>query len=404
MGSKGRYFAGVLSLAAILAAACGSTPTTTGSTATGKPIIIGVDQDSSGPSAFYSTIATSSIYTAVSQINKAGGVINNRPFQIIAESDSGQPSQAPTVVQHLIQEGAVAIIMNSGSASTLQVKSLLSTSKVVGMAPLNTNPNIPLPPDNAYAFSASATQQDLNHVTTAAMKAAGVTKPGFIYDDTATIAGLISGTNQDYVNAGMPFVDSEKVPANATDVSAQMARLVSKGADGIFLLTLGGPVDSVVLNNLYDVAPKMKKFAGQQLCGEASNKLAKPEALDGTYCASQITLNNPRTKEADTVLRATLGTGYAGMGTYYAQGYQGPYTLMKAIQLAGTADDPSKIKDGMEKITKLTAYWGGPNFTLSYSSTKHNGSDGLCAYEFDVFKGNVVGGPWSTYQPTCAAS
>lgn len=396
MSPRGRLLGGLLTTFAFVITACG-----TASPGVGAPIIIGVDEDTSGPSAFYSTLATSSIQTAVAQINKNGGVINNRPFQVIAESDSGQPSQAPTVVQHLIQEGAVAILMNSGSASTLQVKALLSSSKVVGLAPLNTNPTIPLPPNNDYVFSASATEHDLDVVITAAMKVVGVAKPALIIDDTATIAGLVAGVTADYTAAGLPLVDTEKVPANATDVSAEMARLVSKGADGIFLLTLGGPVDSVVLNDLYNVAPSMKKFSGQQLCGEASNKIATAAALNGTYCASQITLDNPRTKSADSALKAALGSSYQGMGTYYAQGYQGPYTLMKAIQLAASVT-PSQIKTGMEMISKLPVYWGGPNFTLSYSPTKHNGSDGLCAYEFNVYKGNVLGPPSTVYQPTCS--
>ena len=401
MSPNGRVLTAALALVAISLVACGGAPAATNQTANGKAILIGIDNDTSGPSSPYSTLALASVRTAIDQINSHGGVIDSRPFKLIEDSDNGQPSQAPTVVQHLIQQGAVAIIMNSGSASMLQVKPILTQSKIVGMAPLNTNPNIPLPPNNEFAFSASATQQNLDQVITAAMQKAGAKKPAFIYDDTATIAGLISGTVKDYQDAGVPFVDQEKVAANATDVSAQMARLSSKGADSVFILTLGGPIDAVILNGLYDAAPKLMKFAGQQLCGEASNKLAKPEALNGTYCSSQVVLDNPRTKEADAALKKALGSNYQGMGTYYAQGYEAPYLFMKAIQLGGKPDDSAAIRDGMEKVTKLPVYWGGPNFTLSYSPTKHNGSDGNCAYEISIFKGNVVGSPWKTYQPTC---
>src|SRR6267378_3326046 len=92
MAPKGRSLTSLLGMVAVLTLACGSTPAPTAQQATGKPIIIGVDNDTSGPSAFYSTLAFSSIQTAVAQINKHGGVINNRPFQIISESDNGQPS------------------------------------------------------------------------------------------------------------------------------------------------------------------------------------------------------------------------------------------------------------------------------------------------------------------------
>ena len=397
-GQNERRALGALSTLAVLLVAigCGQTQ----SAGQGKPIIIGVVNDSSGPSSPFSTIAIKAIEVAVNEINNHGGVINNRPFQLIQESDSGQPSQAPTVVQHLIQQGAAAIIMNSGSASTLQVKSLLSESKVVGLAPLNGNPNIPLPPNNDYAFLASAPQNVLDIVTIAAMQKAGVKKPAFVIDDSATIAGLLPGTTKDFTDAGLPFVDIEKVPANATDASAQVARLVSKGADAMFLITNGGAINSVILNSLYDVAPKMWKFSGQTLCGDPANKLAKPEALDGTICSGQVTLDNPRTKVADSILKAKLGSSYPGIGTYYAQGYQTPYTLMKAFQLSGT-DNAAALKDGMEKISKLPAYYGGPSFTLTYTPTKHNGFDGNCAYAINIYKGNTLGPLWTTYQPVC---
>jgi branched-chain amino acid transport system substrate-binding protein len=49
------------------------TPTT--GAATGEPIIIGLDQDSTGPGASYSNIAGKTIRLAVQDINDKGGVM-----------------------------------------------------------------------------------------------------------------------------------------------------------------------------------------------------------------------------------------------------------------------------------------------------------------------------------------
>jgi branched-chain amino acid transport system substrate-binding protein len=87
------------------------------------------------------------IAAAVGQINKTGGVLNHRPLKVISGTDGGQATDAPTVVQSLLDQGAVAIIMASASPSFLQVKAIVQKAQVPTISPINTNPGSPQPPN-----------------------------------------------------------------------------------------------------------------------------------------------------------------------------------------------------------------------------------------------------------------
>jgi branched-chain amino acid transport system substrate-binding protein len=78
--------------------------------------------------------------------------------------------------------------------------------------------------------------------------------------------------------------------------------------------------------------------------------------------------------------------------------------LKLAIEKAGGVDDPKKLNEAIQGITKYPATFGQANFTLSFSKDKHLGADGLCGLSLIQFgSDNRPKGPWSTYQPPCAS-
>src|ERR1700716_1445769 len=71
---------------ALALSACGGTATSSNPPATGKQILVGVLDDTSGAAAPYSSLTDRGIRTAVDEINASGG-INGRPIKLIFESD-----------------------------------------------------------------------------------------------------------------------------------------------------------------------------------------------------------------------------------------------------------------------------------------------------------------------------
>lgn len=397
-----RYLAMVGAL--LVAAACGGTASNPGATAaTGTPFVIGVDYDNSGPASPSSLPAFQALEAAADQVNKNGGVgSRHQPFKIISQSDNGAATNAPAVVQSLLDQGAQVIVMASSSGSFLQVKPIIQKAQVVAYSPNNVNPTITQQPNADYTYIQAPPSTAFTGQIAQALVKLKSQKTGVIVDNAPADALNVPIVQQSFKDAGLNVVDLETIPTNASDTTAAMSRLVSKGVDAVYVITQGGAVDTAIWTGLYQVAPKMTKVTNFT-CGDTSDKVTTPAALDGTICLSAVTLDNPRTKEADAVLKKALGSSYEGMNTYYSQGYEAPYTLAEAIKLGGGTDVAS-IKAGMEKITNLPAYWGGPKFTLTFSPSKHNGSNGDCAYNFNVYKGNTVGPSWKLYQPACTGS
>jgi branched-chain amino acid transport system substrate-binding protein len=96
-------------MVALALSACGGTSAPTTSTATGKPIIVGVLDDTSGAAAPYSSLTDRGVKAAVDDINANGG-IGGRPIKLIFESDGNVPANSPALVQKMIQGGAKYII------------------------------------------------------------------------------------------------------------------------------------------------------------------------------------------------------------------------------------------------------------------------------------------------------
>ena len=119
MARSSRSVAIVSALVAVMVAFAGcskkndaETPTT--GAATGEPIIIGLDQDSTGPGASYSNISGKTIRLAVQEINDKGGVLG-RPLKLVVENDESDPTKVPATIQKLVSQGAKLLLLQSGS-------------------------------------------------------------------------------------------------------------------------------------------------------------------------------------------------------------------------------------------------------------------------------------------------
>jgi branched-chain amino acid transport system substrate-binding protein len=386
---------------AIVVSACGGSASM--GTASGPPIPIGVLVDTSGPSSQYSLIVLNGIRTAVERINASGGVLGH-PLKLIEESDGGAPSQSPTVVHHLLDQHVKAVLLASGSTSALQAKSAIEQAQVLAFSPANTNFAIANPPDNTYVYMAAVDSKVQGTLFATAMKKAGSQKVAILIDDSPAQTANFPPYLAAIKDAGMTVVDVEKVSLTTTDVSAQISRIKNAAPDTFFGLTVGGQIDSILWSAVSDQLPNVKlRFAGSASCSEPQIwKLAKPNAYDGVICGANISLDNKRTAEADRLIRAHVGSTYLGITAYDAQGFDGPYVLKAAIENAGSIDNASAFKDGMDKIRGYQPHWGNTTFTLSFGASKHNGADGNCGFVFEVFKGNAPGPAWPVYQPPCS--
>ncbi|GAA0733564.1 ABC transporter substrate-binding protein [Dactylosporangium roseum] len=368
-------------------------------TATGAPIIIGLDEDSTGPGASYSTIAGKTIRLAVQDINDKGGVMG-RPLQLVVENDESDPTKVPAVLQKLAGHGAKALLLQSGSAAILQAKSTLTQLGLPAIAPTGVTATLVTPPDHELIYMLANTTNDWAEVYCGAFKAANITKLGVLTDDTTTIAALDKALFA--AMSCVQIVATEKGAANASDLSAQVARLKNAKPDAVLVTSVGGQFEVLAQNTLGSQMAGVKRFSLASIGNQPSSwKLAAPGSLNGLIFMGSINTDNPRTKELIKVLQAKYGKDY-DITAYDAQAWDAVHLLKQAIEKAGGPDDPKKLNAAIQSVQGYPAAFGQANFTLSFSAEKHLGADGPCGLSLVEFgSDNKPKGPWATYQPPC---
>ena len=394
---------GCLALLALAVSGCGTDKSggeqPTNGTATGAPIVIGMDEDSTGPGASYSTIAGKTIRLAVQDINNKGGVLG-RPLNLVVENDESDPTKVPAVLQKLASRGAKALFLQSGSAAIIQAKSTLTTLGLPAIAPTGVTSTLVTPPNNELIYMLANTTDDWADVYCGAFKAANITKLGVLTDDTTTIAALNKALFA--AMSCVQIVATEKGAANASDLSAQVARLKNAKPDAVLVTSVGGAFEVLAQNTLASQMAGTKRFSLASIGNQPSSwKLASPGALNGLIFMGSINSDNPRTKALTDLLHEKNGKSYE-ITAYDAQAWDSVQLLKAAIEKAGGVDDPKKLNEAMQSTNGYSATFGQATFTLSFAADKHLGADGLCGLSLIEFgSDNRPKGPWSTYQPPC---
>jgi branched-chain amino acid transport system substrate-binding protein len=387
---------------ALAAAGCG--PSNSGSdtpdtgSAKGEPIVVGMDEDSTGPGASYSVIAGKTIRAAIQDLNDKGGVLG-RPIKLVVENDESDPTKVPATLQKLGSQGAKVLLLQSGSAAIIQAKGQLAGLGLPAIAPTGVTATLVAPPNNELIYMLANTTNDWAKVYCGAFEKAGIKKIGVLADDTATIAALNKALFDQM--SCVQIVANEKGAAAASDLSAQVARLKNANPDAVMVTSVGGAFEVLAQNTLASQLSGKPRFSLASIGNQpASWKLANQGALNGLIFMGSINSQNPRTQELVKFLKKKNGDDYE-ITAYDAQAWDTVQLLKAAIEKAG-GDDPKKINEAIQGITKMPATFGQASFTLSFSAEKHLGADGLCGLSLIEFgSDNKPKGPWGTYQPPC---
>ncbi len=404
-----KRFAQVLAVLAVcgMAAACGGGSAgnagADGDTAQkppGKPIIIGLDEDSTGPGAPYSIIAGRTIRDAVAEINETGGILG-RPVELVVGNDESDPTKAPSVVRRLLDQGSVALLLQSSSTAVNQAKPIIQQAEVVSIAPTSISQTFGTPPDSDYTYSLANLLDDFVKVYCGAFESQGYQRLAVLSDSSATIDG-VNELLMPGLRKCIDVVAEETAPVDSADMNAQVARIADANPDAILVSSVGGNFEVLAHNTFYQQMPDVQRFSLASIGNQPDTwKLAMPGALEGLVWMGSIDPENPKTQQLQAFLEEQRGDDYE-VTAYDAQAYDSVQLLKMAIEKAGTTEDQDALKQAMDSISGYEAHFGQPGFTISYSKTKHLGADGLCGLVLTEFGAdNTNDGAWEEYQPPC---
>jgi branched-chain amino acid transport system substrate-binding protein len=344
---------GVLCVAALVLAACGSSANnsssgsgsssgSSGSGGNGGSITVGVLNSDSGAFSAGFTGTQAGIDARLKSYAASGGKCSSVKINTVPEDDQSSPQGALSAVQKAVQQDKVFAILNDSAVLFGGTQFLTTTGKATPLLgggfdgaqqwldPKVTN-MFPVPAVNDY-HNVYDTQGQY-------FKAAGATKLAVIGFDTPSsiagneaskIAAQAAGLQIGYVN--------EKIPIGTTDVGAYVLGIQQSGADAV-TLSVTPPTAFAIAAGLKQAGVQMKSILGAT--GYGSDLLQSPTAVAAgqgvsfqtTYAPTE--LNTAATQAQSAALKQYGNTPSGIPGYAQANGWFAADLLIHALEGAG---------------------------------------------------------------------
>lgn len=387
-----------LAVASLVLASCSGE---SGGGAADDEIVLGVVTDTSGGASAYAPYTELGMQIAIDEINEAGG-IDGKKIRVITKNDGSDTTQTPTIARRLIDEGAQVLVLNSGSASAIAAKVVCVEEDILCVAPTNLSASIVEEPDNENIYILGPTSAGIGEAFAQGMTTAGYERLAVIADDVPTIQDYVGPLVGQLEAAGLEQVALEKVATDASDASAQIARVEDAKPDVVLVMSLGGQTEAMIQNALHRAMPDMPRFSLASIGNQPDTwNLADDGALEGLVFAGSIDPNNQRTAEFGKLL-SVEGGKYSALTAYGPQGYDAIQLIAQAVEAAGGPKDSGAVQEAFQSIADYQAHYGQDNYTMSFDADKHVGSDGSCGLVLAQFDAdNKPTETWPVFQPSC---
>lgn len=364
--------------------------------ATGEPIIIGINADTTGPGAPYSIPAFETVKDTVDLVNSQGGVLG-RPLELIQGNDESDATKTPTVLAQLSERGAVFLLSQVGVATP---KELIESTGLPFMTVTSINPFHAMPPDNTYAFAIANPLSQWAPTFCESFAASGVERVGILAEESSTITGL-NDILLTAMDGCVEIATTESAPLDASDMTAPITRLRGADVDAVWVTSSGGPFEVLAFNTLAQLMPDVQKFTLASIANEPEIwKLANPGALEGVVGLGSLHEDNEQTTELREFLGGIRGDDFIATA-FDAQAFDAVMIVKAAIENAEGDLSPEALVAGLEAIDAYPASFGGPGYTLSFNADKHTAFSGACGIVMVQFDENNTTHPWDVYQPSC---
>ena len=220
------------------ASAGGASGSAGAGSATGSPIEIGSIIDQTGVDATSGTAQKAGMDYFVQQLNASGG-INGHPLKVTYCDAASTPQGAAQCAQQFANLSSHVVLTQTSDPPTRGALPHLTNVVVVDVDP------ILLPKSDTNVFQATAAGSVIATALISAVKKSGLHTLGVLYtSDTSGTHQLMAAQNAAKA-AGITVVSQPQTPG-ATDVTPQLLKLKSMGADVFYLASIGANTAAAV--------------------------------------------------------------------------------------------------------------------------------------------------------------
>lgn len=378
-------------LAVTITGCSGTAGSESGTTSGGssEPIRIGAIVSLTGSYAAMGTAEKQALELETERINAAGG-IDGREIEIVYEDDATDEAKAVAAASKLIeQENVIAILGATGTGQSMAIRSDVQRAGI---------PQISMAGGTAITqqFDSLVFQTPWSNTIVVpyvldAIKATGATKIGVLSDTGGYGKDGLAVIEESVGDAGLTIVDNESFNAGDTDMSAQLTKIKSSGAEAVLLWTAGKEAATIMKNA--DSLGMITGDAAVPFFGGSGQ--ARIEFPEGAGAAS----NGFTFGTGKSLIPANWGDGTEEYEVVsdFASRYKDVYgedpdifaghafdaisIVTAGLKSAGPDTDSAALRDAIEAIDGLAGFGG----TFTFSATDHNGltTEDLALYRFE---------------------
>lgn len=321
----------------------------------GDTIKVGVYGDMTGPTASFGQSTKNGIQLAVDEIN-AGGGVNGKKIVLVIEDDQGQPQQATTVMQKMINQDKVqAILGEVASTNSLAAAPVAQAAKIPMITPSSTNPKVTEVGDyiSRVCFIdpfQGSTMAKFAAKTLNAKTAAVLGDNGSDYSK-----GLTQYFEEEFVKQGGKIVGKDTYAASDPDFKSQLTKIRSLNPDVIYVPGYYGQV-GIIARQARELGMNQPLMGGD---GWDSPELFKlgGAALKNAYISNHYSADNPA-PEIQNFVKAYQAKFNVVPDSLAALAYDSAKVLADAIKRAGGAGDSAKLKDAINATKEFAGVTG----------------------------------------------
>ena len=320
------------------------------------PIKVGLAAAVSGGSAASGEAIKRGLSIAIDEVNARGGLLGGRKLELVVRDDEGNPQKGVTIARELVEREKVAAVFG-GLHTTVALAQVpvwheLATPYVgTWAAGTNITRNGQSP---NYVFRVSANDDYVDRfLSRYAVETMKKSKPGLLLENTPWGQSNETGLTKWFGEKGVKAVGVERFNWGDPDMSPQLLRLKSAGADHIVLVA-NAPEGAQVLRSKAKLGWDTAMISHWGISGgrfaELTGDLSEGVTFLQTY--TFFGKQNERGQYVLKMLREKHGIKEPGdviapVGT--ANAYDGLHLLALAIEQAG-ATDGSKVRDALESL------------------------------------------------------
>jgi branched-chain amino acid transport system substrate-binding protein len=321
-----------------------------------EPVKIGLSAAVSGGSAASGEAIKRGLQIAIDEINARGGVLGGRKLELVIRDDEGNPQKGVTIARELVEREKVAAVFG-GLHTTVALAQVpvWQELKTPYMGAWAAGTNITRNGQSPnYVFRVSANDDYVDRfLSRYAIEVLKKGKPGLLLENTPWGQSNEAGLTKWFGEKGIKAVGVERFNWNDPDMSPQLLRLKSAGADHIALVA-NAPEGAQVLRSKAKLGWDTAMISHWGISGgrfaELTGDLSEGVTFLQTY--TFFGKQNERGQFVLKMLREKYGVKEPGdviapVGT--ANAYDGLHVVALAIEQAGSTDGP-KVRDALENL------------------------------------------------------